>query len=284
MLSYYKDKKNYSVKRHKDILQKNLNEKDKQFTRYVLKNIFYSLITKFRYEKCIDKLKDCLKNIRYIRHPIERRETADIVATLMLSFLLKSKKSNQRPDDFVKVFRDYFSNNQMSEQQGIRKWEEIKWRAFWFRSIGVMLEEHYEKFKIHYERYPEEYSPGYYFMNCMNLLISRKHEVKRVANDFDEHLVLKLSHREPDVIGKDIIILNESKNSQVTRNKENEEQINAYKLQFELRLNLDKVIKNYGERALKHYERRNPNCRIICMIKHALVEVMQSVDSANAEH
>lgn len=97
------------------------------------------------------------------------------------------------------------------------RFEEIKWRAMWFRVIGMLLEEK-PSMSLDLDQFA-----GYYFLNCMLAVISRKQEMARLKTQFgdslyDREAMSQLSKRVSNYIGKDIML---QENRDANKNKLN---------------------------------------------------------------
>ena len=112
----------------------------------------------------------------------------------MMQFTLNMHTTTVQPEAFINVFRSHFytfKDNTIFPAN--RKWEEIKWRANWFFIVGNMLEQHYSRVnptdRLNLYVFADDgtknknksqldYFPGHYYLNCMNMLIARKQEIK----------------------------------------------------------------------------------------------------------
>ena len=220
-----------------------------------------------------------------------------MIAILLMQFTLNMHTTTAQPEAFINAFRSHFYTFQINMQQKYpanRKWEEIKWRANWFFIVGCMLEQHYAKVnpteRLNLYTFPDDghkkgtksqldYFPGHYYLNCMNMLIARKQEIKQLSalpcGLFEANILEGLSVAQPIFIGREMDIVDPTGQANQFPTQKYDELITAFKLQIESQLLLDDTIDKCGRKAREFYEKRAQMKNLGCQRTLSMIEYSQ---------
>jgi hypothetical protein len=151
------------------------------------------------------------------------------------------------------------------------RFEELKWRANWFKIMGNLLEAYYNKAGgLSFNKKTEWHTsqsldlfPGYYFLQCMLQLIARKQEIskiKRQEEPYDPELIKSLSASQSNFVGKEMSFCDVNDPLGAKKNfstAQFTDVIQAFKIQMEAEVNLSDHIVTCAHKAIGYYKQRS---------------------------